>query len=86
MLPAVFCTVIGLRMCSSCIINGRLRQQIKGLTKGFARVFEGIGEGEGDTPSPTSKQAAGEPITPPYLQSKLSVAKRCGLWYNESAV
>ena len=86
MLPALLCTVIGLWMCSSCIINGRLRQQRKGLTNGFPRVFKGIREGSRDTPSPTSEQAAGELITPPYLQLKLSVAKRCGMWYNECAV
>ena len=58
----------------------------KGLTKGFLRVFKGIREGSRDTPSPTSEQAAGELITPPYLQLKLSIAKRRGLWYNEGAV
>ena len=75
-------------MCSSCIVNGRLRQQTKGLTKGFEGV-RGHRGGEPGHPSPTSEQAAGELITPPYLQLKMIkiiVAKRCGLWYNGGAV
>lgn len=58
----------------------------KWLNKGIFKGLEGIREGQGDTPNPTSEQAGGEPITPPYLQLKLSIAKRSLVWYNESAV
>ena len=58
----------------------------KWLSKGLSKGFRGYQGGAGGCRNPTSEQAGGEPITPPYLQLKLSIAKRCGLWYNESAV